>query len=75
METRVRTEPWVIPWQKSTGKADGLLLVVWPARLFSWLLVGISEYGWGQCDINISNLKGFVINPLLLIPTSWYGMI
>jgi len=46
METRVRTEPWVIPWQKSTGKADGLLLVVWPARLFSWLPVGISEYGW-----------------------------
>jgi len=47
METHVSTEPWILAeimemdrqsWQ------DGLLLVVWPARLLSWLMTGISNH-------------------------------
>ena len=42
-----------------TGKAGGLVfmvLVLWPARLFSWLTVGISKYDWEfQLSMAIDN--------------------
>jgi len=59
METYLCAEPWIIYWQKLTGKASRLVLslVVWPARLLSWLTVGISNYLL-ECDIGWQAKKG-----------------